>query len=79
MLTGFWWRNLKERITSKTCVDGRMRVKCGLLKEEEWENMNQIFLAQTKRRWRALVIKAISIQFQTKGPCIVIYFYSKTN
>jgi hypothetical protein len=67
MLTGFWWGNLKERIISKTCVDGRMRVKCGLPKQVKWENMNRIFLAQNRRRWRAVVIAAISIQFQTNS------------
>jgi len=43
-----------------------MRVKYGLPKQVEWDGMNQVCLAQDRRRWRAVVIAEISIQFQTK-------------
>jgi len=59
-----------------------MRVKYGLTKEVEWEGMNRIYLAQDGCGWRALVIAAISIQFQTKGKantllqmCVKIFVY----
>jgi hypothetical protein len=59
-----------------------MSVKYGFPKELEWEGMNRIYLAQDKRRWRALVVAPISIQFQTKGKsntplqvCVKIFVY----
>jgi hypothetical protein len=59
-----------------------MKVKYGFPKEVELEGMNRIYLAQVRRSWRALVIAAISIQFQTKGKantplqvCVKIFVY----
>jgi hypothetical protein len=38
-----------------------------LSKEVGWEGINRIYLIEDRRRWRAVVIGAMNIQFQTKG------------
>jgi len=53
--TGFWWGNLKERDhLEDLSIDGRIIFEW-IFKEQDWEGVDWIDVAQDKDSWRAVL------------------------
>jgi hypothetical protein len=60
--TGFWWGNLKERDhLEDLSVDGRIKFEW-IFKEQDWEGVDWIDVAQDMDSWRAVLNAELKFQ-----------------